>query len=222
MRPYYYNFKKKGGKILLPQTHMIIADHIYHNTEKSLGIKLNKSSLMYGSIKPDIAPNLLKLSHFKPQSLTLICKEIKGLTEHAYADEINYIKFISQQIGIINHFISDFFCVPHNDRKTYKNNFIEHMAYENTLHKKFKKYDKPIITPKVSTDFLNLSIDEIEEMIEGYHRDYLMNKESMINDIEYSANMSSLVSVIIMTNMVHNSSVEASWKSKSRFSPKIA
>ncbi len=207
---------------MLPQTHMVIADHIYQNTEKSLGIKLNKSSLMYGSIKPDIAPNLLKLSHFKPQSLTLICKEIKELTEHAYADDLSYIKYISQQIGIINHFISDFFCVPHNDRKTYKNNFMEHMAYENTLHKKMKKYDKKIITPKVSTDFIGLSIDEIEELIENYHKNYSMNKESMLKDIEYSINVSSLVSVLIMTNMVHNSSVEASWKTTSWHTPRIA
>jgi len=207
---------------LLPQTHMVIADHIYQNTERSLGIKLNKSSLMYGSVKPDIAPKLLKLSHFKPQSLTLICKEIKDLTEYAYADDLSYIKFISQQIGIISHFISDFFCVPHNDRKTYKNNFMEHMAYENTLHKMIKKYDNEIIAPSVSTDLLNLSIDEIEKIIEDHHQKYSTNKESMLNDIEYSINVSSMVSVLIMTNMVHNSSMEASWKTTSRFTPQIA
>jgi len=177
---------------------------------------------MYGSIKPDIVPKLLKLSHFKPQSLTLICKEIKYLTEYAYADDLSYIKFISQQIGIINHFISDFFCVPHNDRKTYKNNFMEHMAYENTLHKMFKKYDKEIIAPKVSTDLLNLSIDEIEKIIEGFHQKYSNNKESMLKDIEYSINVSSMVSVLIMTNMIHNSSMEASWKSNSRLTSQIA
>ena len=201
---------------------MIIADHIYKNTEKSLGIKLNKSSLMYGSVKPDIAPNLLKLSHFKPQSLRLICKEIKDLSEHAYADDLGYIKFISRQIGIINHFISDFFCVPHNDRQTYKNNFREHMAYENTLHKKFKNYNSKIIAPEASANFLNLTINEIEEIIEAHHKSYSMNKESMLNDIEYSIKVSSLVSVMVMTNMVYNSSVEASWKPIPSFVSQIA
>ncbi|WP_160721242.1 zinc dependent phospholipase C family protein [Isachenkonia alkalipeptolytica] len=207
---------------MLPQTHMIIANHIYDHTEKTLGIRLNKSSLQYGSIKPDIAPNLLKLHHFKPQSLRLICEEIKELTEHTYADDHNYIKFISRQIGIINHFVSDFFCVPHNDRTTYKNNFMEHMAYENTLHKRFKTFDKKIPTPVVSLDFLNLSIDDIEELIEGYHREYSKKVESMSNDIEYSIHVSSLVSVLIMTNMVHKSSIQTSWKSTPRLIPKTA
>ncbi len=207
---------------MLPQTHMIIANHIHNYTEKSLGITLNKSSLLYGSIKPDIAPNLLKLHHFKPQSLRLICTEIKELTEHAYADDHNYIKFISQQIGIINHFISDFFCVPHNDRKKYKNNFMEHMAYEKALHKKFKVFTKALPAPEVSLDFINLSVDDIEEIIEGYHREYTEKEESMLNDIEYSIQISSLVSVLIMTNMVHNSSIEASWKANSWLIPRTA
>ncbi len=207
---------------MLPQTHMIIADHIHYNTEKTLGIKLNKSSLMYGSVKPDIAPNLLKLSHFKPQSLTLICREIKDLTEHAYVDERRYIKYISQKIGIINHFISDFFCVPHNDRKTYKNNFMEHMVYEKMLHKKIKTFNKESITPKASLDLLNLSTIEIEDIIEGYHLEYSKNNESILNDIKHSVTVSSMVSVLIMANMVHNSSIEASWETTSWLNPQTA
>ena len=207
---------------MLPQTHLIIADHIHRNTGKSLGIELNKSSLMYGSVKPDIAPRLLKMAHFKPQSLTIICREIKELTEHAYADDYNYIKYISQRIGIINHFISDFFCVPHNDRKTYKNNFRQHMVYENALHKKFKQLEKEAISPPISLDVLNLSAEELEGVIEEYHQEYSKKDQTMLNDVVYSIHMSSLVSVMIMTNMIHNSSLQTSWKSAPILIPSIA
>lgn len=177
---------------------------------------------MYGSIKPDIAPRLLKRHHFKPQSLKLICQEIKDLTEHAYADDPNYIKYISQEIGVINHFISDFFCVPHNDRQKYKNNFREHVAYENTLHKMFKNYKGKIEHPEIPLDSLNPSLDTIENIIEYYHQEYSSREESMLNDIKYSISVSSLVSVMIMTNMLHHSSIKTSWKKTSRILPQTA
>ena len=59
----------KGGAILLPQTHKIISEYVYNNVKDIFGISLNRFSLVYGSIKPDIVYNLVRLEHFKPQSL---------------------------------------------------------------------------------------------------------------------------------------------------------
>lgn len=56
---------------MLPQTHKIISEHVYNNIKETFNVKLNKRSLIYGSIKPDIAYSLVKLDHLSP-SLSIL------------------------------------------------------------------------------------------------------------------------------------------------------
>jgi len=187
---------------MLPQTHMIISEHVFRNTEKALGFSLHKASLSYGSIKPDIAPHLLKLDHFKPQSFNLVCKRITALANTEFDNSTESHKFLSREIGVITHFISDFFCVPHNDRKTYKNNFMNHMAYENNLHKVFKEKEVKM-NQLYFFSHLHSNCDRgIKEVIGDFHNEYLAQEESMENDRHYAIMASSLVSIFITEQVI--------------------
>ena len=88
-----------GGAVLLPQTHRIISEHVYDNVKNTLGVNLNKRSLIYGSIKPDMAYNLVKLEHFKPQSFDFICDEINKLSDYKFELNKEFIKFFSRHIS---------------------------------------------------------------------------------------------------------------------------
>lgn len=192
---------------MLPQTHKIISEHVYNNIKDTLGVSLNKSSLIFGSIKPDIAYSLVKLDHFKPQSFDFICDEINELSTHSFQSNKEFNKFISNRIGIVTHFISDFFCVPHNDRQTYKKNFINHIKYEHKLHKLFKSFDGKI---DVSNNYFNIdnsNSEYIKALIDILHLKYENRGESLLNDLESSIHVSSIVGLFIVYNALNSNNI---------------
>jgi len=198
----------KGGPILLAQTHKIISEHVHQNIKDVLGVDLNKLNLIYGSIKPDIAYSLAKMDHFKPQSFNFVCNEINELSNYDFQSNKDFIKLLSTRIGITTHFISDFFCVPHNDRATYKNNFINHVKYENQLHKLFKTFDEKI---EISKDYFSISngcSDPIKTLIDDLHEQYQRRGESLLNDTKSSIHVSSIVGLFIVYNALNNGMVQ--------------
>ncbi|MDI9476300.1 MAG: zinc dependent phospholipase C family protein [Natronincolaceae bacterium] len=189
---------------MLPQTHKIISEHVYDNIKNTFNVDLNKRSLIYGSIKPDIAYSLVKLDHFKPQSFDFICDEINKLSNYDFELNKEFIKFLSRRIGVVTHFISDFFCIPHNDRITYENNFIDHIRYEHRLHKLFKSFDSKINVSKNYFNIGNNNPDSIKALVDNFHLQYTERGESLINDLYNSIYVSSIVGLFIIYNMLNN------------------
>ncbi|MDR5659618.1 zinc dependent phospholipase C family protein [Serpentinicella sp. ANB-PHB4] len=184
---------------MFAHTHRIISQHINNNIKSHLGIELNINSLVYGSIEPDIKPSLAKLAHFKPDTFDQICEEIDHLSQYRLTTNEAFIKFLSRKIGITTHFISDYFCVPHNDRQKYKHNFLAHVKYEQQLHRLFKKFDKSIhldsfIEVCQSPDFA------IKNYLEDFHKEYTNRGESLENDLQSAITASSAVAIFIITN----------------------
>lgn len=192
---------------MLPQTHKIISEHVYNNVKDILSVDLNKLSLIYGSIKPDIAYNLVKLVHFKPQSFNFICNEINKLSNYRFEPNREFIKFFSNRIGIVTHFISDFFCVPHNNRITYENNFIDHIRYEHQLHQLFKSFNSKVNVSKNYFNISNSNSDSIKILVDALHLQYTERGESFINDLHSSIHVSSIVGLFIIYNALNNNIV---------------
>jgi len=171
------------GEPLLPQTHAIIASVIYEDVLKDHNIKLNKNNLIYGSIKPDIYSGLPKLKHFKPQSFTTICGEISNLSGGVVEDNRAAVASVSKKIGIVTHYVADYFCAPHNDRLTYKHHIIDHIKYENSLHQVF---EETILGQKkiMPTSWLDFSRPEqVMNYLDELHKFYEDNSESFHNDL---------------------------------------
>lgn len=191
---------------MLPITHRIISEHVHRSVKETLGVELNKTSLIYGSIKPDIAPRLLMMDHFKPQSFDIIMNEAHNLSLFTLIDNKQFMKFFSTQIGIVTHFIADFFCVPHNDRRTYKNNFINHIIYENHLHKQLKEFNDSVKVSHSSFNVDNQTPFEIKSAIDYLHRQYSSLEETVINDIKCSLYASTAIALYIVHNSMNHQS----------------
>lgn len=189
----------KGGHLnLIPQTHVIIAKEIHQDVEKNLNIKLDKTQLIFGSVKPDIYSGLPKLKHFKPQSFDAICREIQKVSSVSLSDNRAHLAYISQKIGIITHYVADYFCVPHNDRKTYQDHFWDHLKYEGALHKSFKNTisDRDHKVNLVQgIDFTKLN--QVKRYLDALHQRYESQGENMENDID-----SSLFAVKAVASMI--------------------
>lgn len=190
---------------MFAQTHKIISENVHNNIKRILGVDLNKLSLIYGSIKPDIAYSLAKMDHFKPQSFNFVCDEINELSNLDFELNKEFVKHISTRIGVTTHFISDFFCVPHNDRLTYKHNIINHMQYENNLHKLFKTFDGKIEISKDNFNISNNYSNSINILIDDLHEQYQRRGESLLNDLHSSIHASTIVGLFIVYNAINKS-----------------
>ena len=183
---------------MIPQTHVIIANEIHTDVKQNLNVKLDKLQLVYGSIKPDLYSGFPKLKHFKPQSFDIICNEIKELSETAFIDNRAHLAYISQKIGIITHYVADYFCVPHNDRKTYKNHFWDHLKYERQLHVDFKQKSheqKHTAVRLNGVDFTDLN--QVKRFLDELHMKYESKPESFENDLD-----SSMFAVKAVTSLI--------------------
>ena len=192
---------------MLPQTHKIIADIIHDDVYTEHRIELNKTQLIYGSIKPDIYSGIPKLKHFKPQSFTVICNDISNLTASHTEDNRAAIARLSQKIGVVTHYVSDYFCVPHNDRSTYQHHIINHIQYENQLHRIYKESD--LMNRKAATD-QRLDFSDVQivmNYLDELHAAYSSKSESLLNDFNGSLQASRAVAMMIVQQAFHSEGI---------------
>ncbi|SDK77425.1 zinc dependent phospholipase C family protein [Natronincola ferrireducens] len=195
---------------MLPQSHIIIATHLHEAIKEKFLVDLDRKNLIYGSIKPDIPLHLSGIRHFKPQSFQYICDKIQNLSQYPLTNNKEHIKFLSTQIGIVTHFIADYFCVPHNDRKTYKNHFISHVAYESNLHQQYKKYNEKINIAKSLFNIDNKTPHSIKSLVDDLHNKYSNKSESYKNDLISSMEASMVVGLyIVYHNIMNNEYINA-------------
>jgi hypothetical protein len=162
---------------------MIIANVIYEDIRADHHIELNKTNLIYGSIKPDFYSGFPKLKHFKPQSFSTICGEISTLSGERVEDNRAAVASLSKHIGIVTHYVADYFCAPHNDRLTYQHHIIDHIKYENNLHQVFDQ--TALMQNKVMpTQWLDFSKPEqVMNYLDELHKYYVEGHESFLNDL---------------------------------------
>lgn len=183
--------------MLIP-THRIIAHNVFKNVNSNLNFKLSKSMLSYGSMKPDIAPSLKSKKHYKDPTLDFVIDEVIKLMEIGLSEDVVSINKFSVKLGVITHFLSDFFCLPHHDRNYFADKLKEHMIYEKNLHYKFKDFSglEKIKIPSI----MGLEKADIKNFIEELHYEYSNSPMGYENDIKGSINISSAISMIIIEN----------------------
>ena len=135
----------------------------------------------------------------------MIVYKIKFLSSLT-VDEIYYrysIKKFNQELGVICHFLTDYFCVPHFQRWEFKNpnNMKEHILYENELNKFSKVY---ILKKEINT---KLTLEDIRKYILDLQREYDGNI-SFEKDILYTSHICNTVINLILEEIVLNQSIK--------------
>lgn len=172
---------EKGNDKLLINTHIILANNILRQANGKKLYLINKKRFIWGNIKPDCASKYKFKKHYYDESITMILDKVKELASLSVGD-IYYSfgkKKFSEELGVVCHFLCDFFCVPHNQRWEFKHSMKKHVVYEKNLASFAKLYNfKSYIDS-------NLIIDDLEEFIVAHQRQY-EKEESFRNDLAYS------------------------------------
>lgn len=163
---------------MITNTHIVFSKILYEKCIKDLNFKLDKYKFMYGNIKPDIFCNYFKDNHTIKGSIQIVEEYSKELINA----ERSIGKF-SVELGVICHYVCDYFCIYHTEKYN-GNNIFEHIRYENRLHNKLLDMIK---NKKIKINGENVLPKEgIIEFIYKMQEKYFREEKSLTRDITYA------------------------------------
>jgi hypothetical protein len=177
---------------MIINSHLLIANHTANYVAEHTGFGLNRRRFCYGNIKPDIDAIFQKYPHDFGGSIELV----KTLIEQLIEDELDAKKF-SEMLGVINHFLSDYFCAYHSYYYLKKRNIVVHLIYETLLHHclRYRSLNQKKLNALMITSIVGNSIDEI---IRTLRNEYYNCRRSIKNDIKYALNATAMISTFIV------------------------
>lgn len=188
---------------MFAKTHQILAHHIANHVKQELNYTLDSHTFAWSNMKPDFVPHLAVRKHYIEESFPFVVERILYLihTPSDYLADDKKKKWVQSEIGVICHFVSDFFCVPHNQRWEFKHSMIPHVKYETKLEGIAK--DVSLI------DKLSLpSLDEVsKESVSLFLRELLdeyEQKKDYQRDLLYSVNVCTAISTFILNSIMSN------------------
>jgi hypothetical protein len=170
------------GHILNIIVHILFAVTVRRQLKSSLGISLSYPGFLYGNILPDISRKYRKHPHNIKDSLAHVVTSGRKILNLEEKDNISDYTF-ARELGVINHYLSDFFCFPHNE--DYKGSKIMHLIYELIMTVRYKKglklFRKMLNQQR---DFLNP--ENLEIFIRDRNEHYKSINSNDVNDIGYA------------------------------------
>ncbi len=179
-------------------THLGIAKAVHRAAERELSVKLDTAGFLYGNIKPDICPGLIRIPHFKDCSFSFICKKIQALMEQIETDSsvIGTRKF-SEDLGIISHYLSDYFCYAHS--KHFNGGLLSHYLYEFDLFA-YCRINPGKIHKCIYSDCVYISNDfnSLCSYIESLSEEYMGKAPCYELDMSYAVKASASICLSIL------------------------
>ncbi len=116
---------------MISNTHLLISKILYKYLSNEMNFKLDRLAFTYGNIKPDFINEDIKCLHTLDGSLYCVNK----YSEKLMRENISIRKF-SIYLGIICHYVCDYFCIFHREGNE-KKGIFGHLFYELILHIRF-------------------------------------------------------------------------------------
>ncbi len=156
---------------MLKVSHIRIASNTLANIQSKIDWKINRKAYLIGSILPDL--NCVYPKHTYDSTI----KRFKNRLIKVNKTESNFIKSLT--LGIITHYICDYFCYAHNIKINPK-----HAIYERIMRKHIKMH---------------------EELLNNWPNDLKLEWENIkIHITEYLSNMSNMDASEILINIQEN------------------
>ncbi|SMB86705.1 Zinc dependent phospholipase C [Desulfonispora thiosulfatigenes DSM 11270] len=155
---------------MLIQSHLFLSGKIKEVINVNEEGNLKSASFSMGSIIPDIHPDKRNLPHNITASLPFLVKKTEECIKVGKGDN----ELSSKNLGIITHFLADYFCLAHNDENM---NLWEHMLYEKKLHKALTSEEL------IPSDNFKIPLRDIEEWVREKHNLYLNSTHTIEKDI---------------------------------------
>lgn len=159
----------KGEGTLRKKAHISLARYLMDNVEAGELLRHHKS-FVFGSILPDCVPSFLTRKHNIEETFEVLRKELHKVTDE-YDMEKGMGTYYCRHLGIITHYIADYFTFPHNE--IFTGNLKEHCSYEKEQKFSIRAYVGSDEAKQVPGDEPFQSVNEICDFIKEMHGQYL-------------------------------------------------
>ena len=149
----------------------------------------------FGSLEPDLIPSFITTKHRIDLTLGKLEKKVRFVVDN-YDEEKGMTARLSANMGIITHYIADYFTFPHN--LEYPGNMRQHIHYEEILKRRFREFVRE--KKQDETGFESIQLDSVEEIMRyvcDKHDEYLEMPKSIQSDCEFILRVASQVMMAI-------------------------
>ncbi len=187
---------------MLVVSHYLIGNYIY----KSLFHDSNNKSFIsqilfaYGNVLPDLHPRLSQIDHY----VTCTSAYLEEFTKKSQNSNISVNQRIVS-LGVICHFLSDYFCTYHAFPSYRKKSIFRHLFYELRLHLHltflllfYKKTLTALFTDNIQT------YSDINTMITMLQQDYFKEEVCMMSDIVFAFRATYMAASWLLDFPVHH------------------
>ena len=184
---------------MILNTHLTISNALIENLDSSKSFFISEKNFIYGNIKPDMTSKYVLHKHYLKESFYMIIGKIKSLCKLSldFIEKYFSISKFSQELGVICHFLCDFFCVPHSQRWEFSHSFKKHVIYEKDLQSIAKDTNFKTLE-KASIHHVG-----VEEFFNKLYKEYV-KKEDFENDLFFSTYMCNSVVDYILNCILDN------------------
>ncbi|WP_156627994.1 hypothetical protein [Clostridium tertium] len=182
-------------------THKSLAQQFINGLGDDKSFIISSGHFIWGNLKPDAASKYKFKKHYFDESFDMIVKKIEFLSALTL-DDI-YIRYsvgkFNQELGVICHFLCDYFCVPHFQRWEFKSPSAvkDHVLYENDLNKYAKLCT---IRRDINT---SLTSEDIRKYIISLQKEY-EGSVSYEKDLIYASHICNTVMHLILDEVILN------------------
>ena len=186
---------------MMMNTHKSLAISFVENVELNKSFLINYKHFIWGNLEPDSVSKYKFKKHYFDESFNMIVNKIQFLSSLS-VDDIFIIYSIgkfNQELGVICHFLCDYFCIPHYQRWEFKSPGAvkDHVLYENDLNK-FSKTHK--VRKELNT---SLTCDDIRVYIYSLQKEY----EGIVSyekDLQYASHICNTIINLILDEVILN------------------
>jgi len=183
---------------MLYSTHLFFSKVTYENMLNLNCVKIKKINFKYGNIKPDLMLNFKNTPHNYLSSSNYIISEIESLIENTLSIKDLQSKDFAVKLGIVDHYIADFFCMPHN-KNLVKKSLIAHLIYEKRIDNICRKIKIRKLKKYLCDNELVISSENcVSEFIHSRYNNYKNEAFSVTNDILYAIQTCTIVNNYII------------------------
>lgn len=173
--------------ILLSGTHQRIGLAILRCLHSGSSVDVSVEDYLYGCIQPDFSLRVLLTPHIKERSFDFVLRTISELASTPLLIDGTTRAAFATQLGVVMHFLADFFCAVHNQRQD--ESLPLHFAYEATLHLVSRAMPLDTLAQESLAEFKTsrtATAGDLESHLERLHRRYLATPMSPQTDLRFA------------------------------------
>lgn len=187
--------------------HLMFAWTVRRRVKKTIGVTLNLCGFLYGNILPDISKKYGECPHYMKDALSYVVSSKDSLLYNNNHSLYSYQ--FAKRLGAMNHYLSDFFCLPHNEG--YKGSKAHHGYYELMMIARYRKGLRAYRNFLDEQD-TNLGLRNLKDFIIMHNKCYISKKASDVNDIRYALFAGTKLSESILAQSLADKKQESQFK----------